>query len=243
MHGNTARVADNLVISVYESGPEVDKYVNDKHHIDDVIHYDQGVGVYIHRSGIPSCFRVLVAFLLQFVPGQDEGGHIRSHYRRVDNQEQHQPVPECLEGRVVEYCPRVDFRRLELVLWKHVSTERHNLETQHRSLRLGATFPRYVLFLPFRVERQFLSRTALVIEPTFHWDSLLAQSNNTPLLPQKNLHRHCFRLLLRHLHVPWEIANNDYSKFWGVKEVHYGICASREWRRKIGCGILTPIGG
>ena len=41
--------------------------------------------------------------------------------------------------------------------------------------------------------------------------------------PPQNLHRHCFRLLLGHVHVPGEIANNEYAKFWGVKEVHYGI--------------------
>ena len=52
----------------------------------------------------------------------------------------------------------------------------------------------------------------------------LHKSHNTPLLPQKNLHRHCFRLLLGHVHVPGEIANNEYAKFWGgVKAVHYGI--------------------
>ena len=51
----------------------------------------------------------------------------------------------------------------------------------------------------------------------------LHKSHNTPLLPPKNLHRHCFRLLLGHVHVPGEIANNEYAKFWGVKEVHYGI--------------------
>ena len=49
--------------------------------------------------------------------------------------------------------------------------------------------------------------------------------------PPNNLHRHCFRFPLGHLHVPGEIANNDYANFWGVKEVYYGICASREWRR------------
>ena len=43
----------------------------------------------------------------------------------------------------------------------------------------------------------------------------LHKSHNTPLLPQKNLHRHCFRLLLGHVHVPGEIANNEYAKFWG----------------------------
>ena len=37
------------------------------------------------------------------------------------------------------------------------------------------------------------------------------------------MHRHCFRLLLGHVHVPGEIANNEYAKFLGVKEVHYGI--------------------
>ena len=47
--------------------------------------------------------------------------------------------------------------------------------------------------------------------------------------PQKNLHRHCFKFLLGHLYVPGEIWNNDYAKCCGVKEVYYGICASREW--------------
>ena len=28
--------------------------------------------------------------------------------------------------------------------------------------------------------------------------------------------------------MPGEIANNDYARIWGVKEVYYGICASRE---------------
>ena len=26
-----------------------------------------------------------------------------------------------------------------------------------------------------------------------------------------------------------KVANNDYAKFGGVKEVYYGICASREY--------------
>ena len=43
----------------------------------------------------------------------------------------------------------------------------------------------------------------------------LHKSHNTPRLPPKNLYRHCFRLLLRHVHVPGEIANNEYAKFLG----------------------------
>ena len=46
--------------------------------------------------------------------------------------------------------------------------------------------------------------------------------------PKKTLHRHYFRFSLGRLHVPGEIANNHYAKLLGVKEVYYGICASRE---------------
>ena len=40
-------------------------------------------------------------------------------------------------------------------------------------------------------------------------------------------HRHCFLFPLGHLHVPGELANNDYAKLLGggegVKEVYHGI--------------------
>ena len=32
-----------------------------------------------------------------------------------------------------------------------------------------------------------------------------------------------FDFLMGHLHVPGEIANNDYAEFWVVKEVYYRI--------------------
>ena len=52
----------------------------------------------------------------------------------------------------------------------------------------------------------------------------LHKSHNTPLLPSKNLHRHCFQLLLGHFHVPGEIANNGYAKVLvGNRGVLYGI--------------------
>ena len=35
------------------------------------------------------------------------------------------------------------------------------------------------------------------------------------------------------LHVPGEIANNDYAKIFGGKEVCYGICASRELKHSL----------
>ena len=60
----------------------------------------------------------------------------------------------------------------------------------------------------------------------------LHKSHNTPLLPPKNLHRHYFRLLLGHFHVPGEIANNGYAT---VLEGNRGVlwdCASSEcWKK------------
>ena len=56
--------------------------------------------------------------------------------------------------------------------------------------------------------------------------SILHKSHNTPLLPPKNLHRHCFRLLLGHFHVPGEIANNGYAKVLGGNRGKLRDCAS-----------------
>ena len=55
----------------------------------------------------------------------------------------------------------------------------------------------------------------------------LHKSHNAPLLSPKNLSTYCFRFLLAHLHALGEIGNNDYVKFWGIKELYYGISASR----------------
>ena len=67
---------------------------------------------------------------------------------------------------------------------------------------------------------------------SFHFQDILYLHNTIihRFNPIKNLHRHCFRFPWGHLHVPGEIANNDYAKFGGVKEVYYGICASREFK-------------
>ena len=57
----------------------------------------------------------------------------------------------------------------------------------------------------------------------------LHKSHNTPLLPSKNLHRHCFRLLLGHFHVPGEIANNGYANVLGGNRGVLWDCASSEY--------------
>ena len=57
----------------------------------------------------------------------------------------------------------------------------------------------------------------------------LHKSHNTPVLPLKNLRRHCFRLLLKHFHVPGEIANNGYAKVLGGNRGVLWDCASGEY--------------
>ena len=51
----------------------------------------------------------------------------------------------------------------------------------------------------------------------------LHKSHNTPPLPPINLQMHCFGFLLGHLHVPGEIANNDYANFFGEKRCVMGF--------------------
>ena len=43
------------------------------------------------------------------------------------------------------------------------------------------------------------------------------------------------------LHVPGEIANKSYAKFWGVKEMYCGISASRELKVLYGLVIFYLI--
>ena len=65
----------------------------------------------------------------------------------------------------------------------------------------------------------------------------LHKSHNTSLLLPKNLHRHCFRLLLGHFHVPGEIANNGYANVLGGSRGVLWDCASSELTK-----IKTSVG-
>ena len=65
--------------------------------------------------------------------GQDECGHVGSGYCCVYDQDEDQPVPGCLEGRVMQHSPGVDSRRLHFVLWQHVQSKRQHLHTLNAS--------------------------------------------------------------------------------------------------------------
>ena len=56
-----------------------------------------------------------------------------------------------------------------------------------------------------------------------------------PPSPEKNLHRHCFRLFLGHFNVPREIANNGYAKALGGNRGVLWDCASSE----LGVHLIT----
>ena len=65
-----------------------------------------------------------------------------------------------------------------------------------------------------------------VFSDGFHIFFVLFSTCTNPIIhfyPQK----FCIGIVFD-FHVPREIENNDCAKFWGVKEVHYGICESRE---------------
>ena len=54
-------------------------------------------------------------------------------------------------------------------------------------------------------------------------------SHNTPCLPPKILHKHCFQFLLGRLKHPGELKNRGYAKFWGeANKVYCGRCANGE---------------
>ena len=57
----------------------------------------------------------------------------------------------------------------------------------------------------------------------------LHTSNNTPCLPPKILHKHCFQFPLGRLKHPGELKNRGYAKFGGeANKVYCGRCANGE---------------
>ena len=90
--------------------------------------------------------------------------------------------------------------------------------------------PKYGSARSFRIWRIFV-----VLWTELSWIGVLQQkeslilylhkSHNTPLLPPKNLHRHCFRLLLGNVHVPGEIEKQWVCKrFGGLKRCIMVFC-------------------
>ncbi len=138
MHGDAQRVADHLVVGVDVGGAEVDDDVDDEHDVHDEVHHVEraaGVAAVLHGD-------------LPFTVEQ-EGGGVRREDGRVDHQQQDQPVPHRLERAVVQHCPLVDARRLELVLRQNVSAQWQHLQGRQRPERLlkQEVFPKTVRWI------------------------------------------------------------------------------------------------
>ena len=125
MHGDLAGVTDDLVILVHVRGTEVDEDVDDEHDVDGEVDDGEGVVVAV----------VLVARAPRGAPGppapvlliEEEGGDVGREDGRVDDEDEDEPVPHRLEGRVVQDGEAVHAGRLQLVLRQHVCTQRQHL--------------------------------------------------------------------------------------------------------------------
>lgn len=94
MNRNLSRVTDDLVIFIYISGPKVNQDVDDEHDVDDEI--DDRERIAILGAFIAPVFRrSAIAFVEQ------KCGDIRGADGGVENKYKNDPVPDCLEGRVV----------------------------------------------------------------------------------------------------------------------------------------------
>lgn len=97
MDGDLAWGADYLVVGVHVGGAEINEDVDDKHDVDNEVDNDDG------------------AVIVQPLFIQQERGHVRGEDGRVDDEQQDNPVPDCFERRIMQYCPFVDPGFLQLV--------------------------------------------------------------------------------------------------------------------------------
>ena len=126
MHGDLARVTDDLVVLVHVGRAEVDEDVDDEHDVDGEVDDGEWVVVAV----------ILVARAARGRPGppapvllvEEEGGDVRREDGRVDDEDEDEPVPHRLEGRVVQDGEAVHAGRLQLVLRQHVRSQRQHLQ-------------------------------------------------------------------------------------------------------------------
>ena len=126
MHGDLAGVTDDLVVLIHVRRPEVDEDVDDEHDVDGEVDDSEWIVVAV----------VLVARAARGCPGppaavllvEEEGGDVGGEDGRVDDQDEDEPVPHRLEGRVVQDGEAVHAGRLQLVLRQHIRTQRQHLQ-------------------------------------------------------------------------------------------------------------------
>lgn len=110
MNGNLSGVTDDLVVFIYISGPKIYQDVDDKHDVNNEIDDCERVAV-LGAFTSPFFRRSAITFVEQ------KSGDIRGADSGVENKDENDPVPDCLEGRVVKNRTVVNTRHLQLVLW------------------------------------------------------------------------------------------------------------------------------
>lgn len=66
---------------------------------------------------------LLILSVVEIGLAQKEGGHVGREDGRVHDENEYDPVPHCLEGRVVEDGVVVDLGVLKFVLWQDIGAE------------------------------------------------------------------------------------------------------------------------
>lgn len=84
-----------------------------------------------YHNGIIAEWRLsLVRFKVRFV--EKKSRHVWREDGRVHNEQEDDPVPHRLEGRVVKNGPLVDHWALQLILRQHIGSQRQHLTIRER---------------------------------------------------------------------------------------------------------------
>ena len=121
--GYPAWLCDHLVIVVHIRCAKVDDYIHNKQHVHQKVRHIQGV----------TC---VAAAPLTYIPVliQEEGGWVRCENSCVEDQEENNPVPKCLEGAVVKQDPPCCFWHLNFVLRQDIRLQRKDLKVKNSSV-------------------------------------------------------------------------------------------------------------
>ncbi len=95
MHSNLPRMTDDFIIFINVCSPKVNKDINNEHNIHNEVY--NGERVIVATAGSEA----IVGQVMPWVLIEKEGCYIRREDSRVDDQDEYEPIPYCLEGWVV----------------------------------------------------------------------------------------------------------------------------------------------
>ena len=111
-------VVHHLTRLAHVGGAEVDDYIHDEQYIHQHVQHTQ-------RVTSVTTFVDLFTHIQVFV--QMERGRIWCEHSRVQDQDQDDPIPECLEGAVVKQDEPCCLWNLQFVFWQHIRLQGKDL--------------------------------------------------------------------------------------------------------------------